>query len=477
MEEKNILLDILGQYGFTPLIAKALRFFFRNPYETLFLTDENAKIQFMDKGSEKFFGLSQGDAKGIEIKELFPHSSIPITLKTGIPVVGRIFEVKDKKGVGTVYPIINEEKIIGALGRLTFYSLEEVDRMNSEIDRLRRKLRYIEEKQQGEHSAIYTFNDIIGTSFEIRNAIEISKRISVVNTDVLIDGESGTGKELFAHSIHNFTNEKKPFVKINCPAIPFELAESELFGYEKGAFSGASSSGKSGKFEIANDGTIFLDEISSLPLSVQAKLLRVLEEREIERLGSTKLKKINIRLIAATNKDLKILVREGKFRDDLYYRVAKTIINLPPLRERSEDIPVYIDHFLRKICLSFMIEPKKIPEKVMNVFLKYNWSGNVRELINILELAILKAWKSESIYEEHLPPEIITKSLELEHKDSSNSIKKIKKEAENKEKQLIISALKETKGNKRRAAILLHMTRSVLYEKIKKYNITNISSY
>ncbi|MCX5816208.1 MAG: sigma 54-interacting transcriptional regulator [Proteobacteria bacterium] len=471
MEEKKILLDILGKYGHTPVIACALKFIFRNPYETLIVTDRNARIEFMDRGSEKFFGLSQGDARGTDIRELFPHSSIPITLENGIPIVGRIFEVKDKKGIGTVYPIIKEEKIIGALARLTFYSLEVVDRINSEMNRLRRKVSYFEEKQQGEYSALYTFNNILGISSLIKDTIEIAKRISLVNTDVLIVGESGTGKELFAHSIHDFTHGEKPFVKINCPAIPFELAESELFGYEKGAFSGALSSGKIGKFEVANNGTIFLDEISSLPLSVQAKLLRVLEEREIERLGSTKVKKISFRLIAATNKDLKILVKEGRFREDLYYRVAKTIINLPSLQERVEDIPVYLDHFLRKISLSFNIKPKKMSEKAIDASLKYNWPGNVRELINILELAMLKAWKSDKIDEEHLPFELISNSVRPINNNSNNSIKNIKKEVADKEKKLIVSALEKTKGNKRQAAIFLHMTRSALYEKIKRYNI------
>ena len=372
MKEADFLMstvtNTLGNYGFTHRITSALKFFLRNPYEALIIVDKNGRIEFMDKGSEKFFGLNQGEAKGIQIKGLIPQSSIPLALETGVPVVGRIFEVRDKKGISSCYPIIKDGRIIGALGKLTFYSLEEVNRINNELESLRTKIRYFKEKEHSEHRATYGFHDILGVSPLIRNSVEIAKKIALINTDVLILGESGTGKELFAHSTHNFHNADKKFVKVNCPAIPFELAESELFGYEKGAFSGAVSTGKPGKFEMAHNGTIFLDEISSLPLSIQPKLLRVLQEKEIERLGSTKTKKISFKFIATTNVDLKKLVEEKKFREDLYYRIAKTLIYLPPLRERIEDIPMYLNHFLEKINLSFKTDIEIITDDAMDIF-------------------------------------------------------------------------------------------------------------
>jgi len=470
MKGLEVIGATLGKYGFSRHIIAALKFFLRNPYETLIVTNADGRIEFLDRGSEKFFGLAQGEAKDLHIRELFPESSIPATLETRIPIVGRIFEIEDKKGVGSVYPLLENDKILGAVATLTFYSLEEVDRINSELGRLRRKVRYFEEKQRSEHAAIYSFGNILGTSSLMRDTIEIAKRISVLNSDVLIVGESGTGKELFAHSIHDFSLKGQSFVKINCPAIPFELAESELFGYEKGAFSGALSSGRPGKFEAANDGTIFMDEISSLPLSIQAKFLRVLQEREVQRLGSTRTRRINFRLISVTNKDLKSLVREGKFRDDLYYRVAKASIFIPPLREREEDIRLCIDHFTRTICSSFRIPPKTWTNTVLTSFLQYDWPGNVRELINVLEQTILKAW-TESTIEQHHVPGYIVSSNELPDSDKPQFVRTFKEEAAANEKAVIESTLTRTNGNKREAARILGMARSVLYNKMHRYDI------
>ena len=195
-------------------------------------------------------------------------------------------------------------------------------------------------RERQHHRALYTFDKILGRSENIRECIQLARKAALTRADVLIHGESGTGKELFAHAIHNYRDPEAPFVSVNSPAIPFELAESELFGYKKGAFSGALSGGKPGKFELANNGTLFLDEISSLPLSIQAKLLRVLEEREVQPLGDTRTRKVNFHLICATNVDLKKLVEEGKFRHDLYYRIAKITVRIDPLRKRKEDIPI-----------------------------------------------------------------------------------------------------------------------------------------
>lgn len=471
-KEMNIMFEVLGKYEFSPIVAHAFKFFLRNPYESLIIVDKNAGIQFMDRGSEKLFGLRQGAARGGDIREYVPQSGLPIALETGIPMIGRIFEVKGKKRIGSVYPIILDGRIIGAVGRLIFHSLEEVEKINNEINRLKRQINHFKEKEQTEYSPLYTFDNILGKSVRILEAVELARKVSFIDTDVLIVGNSGTGKELFAHSIHQLAHGRQPFVKVNCPTIPFELAESELFGYEKGAFSGALPSGKVGKFEMANNGTIFLDEISSLPLSIQAKLLRVLQEREIERLGGTRTKKINFRLIAATNIDLKKLVKEARFRDDLYYRMAKAIIRIPPLKERKEDIPIYVGHFLEKINQSFKTQVRKITNQAMDALLSYHWPGNVRELINILEQAVLKSWGCGEILEEHLPPEVVhhpDNTPEINRENTENM--DFKREIEEKERSLILSAIRETKGNRKKAAKLINMPRSTFYEKLKKYGI------
>jgi transcriptional regulator with PAS, ATPase and Fis domain len=347
------LLKVIGKYDVNEIVGWALRFCFRNPYESITIVDEKSCVQFMDKATEEFFDLEQGGAKGVDIRELIADSNLPRIIASGKPMIGGIWELRGIRRICSVYPLKRDGKIVGAVGRILFNSLEEIERINGEIQRLKKEIHYLKQKERKEYSALYNFDNILAVSKLMRETVQTAQTIAGLNTDVLITGESGTGKELFAHSIHNFLHADKPFIKINCPAIPFELAESQLFGYEKGAFTGARSSGQAGIFEAAENGTVFLDEISSLPLSIQAKLLRVLQEREVTRLGSTRTRKINFKSIAATNVDLRKLVGEGKFRDDLYYRVARATIIIPPLRERREDIPLYLRNFLERINDSF----------------------------------------------------------------------------------------------------------------------------
>lgn len=470
----EIISEILGKYGLNKVIAYALRFVLRNPYESCIIVDPDAKVQFMDRGSEKLFGLSQGGAKDVDIREVVAESGLPLVLDTGKPMIGRIFKVKDGKSIGSAYPIIRNNQIVGGIGRIIFHSLEELQKVTAEVSKLKREIDYLREKEQSEYRSNYEFDDIVGHSASINETVDFAKKIALVNTDVLILGESGTGKELFAHSIHTLAHKSRPFVKVNCPAIPFDLAESELFGYAQGAFSGALSSGKPGKFEMANNGTVFLDEISSLPLSIQAKLLRVLQEREIERLGSTQTVKLKFKLIAATNIDLRQLVTEGKFREDLYYRISRAIIHIPPLRERLQDIPLYVAHFLTKINQSFNTSVRITSQQTMNTLLAYRWPGNVRELIHALEQAVLKASNEGEILEKHLPSEVAHSTQSQGQRNDGNGIiasynaTKINQEAE---KERIIAAINETKGNRRKAALLLGIPRSTLYLRIKRYHI------
>lgn len=471
----NILKDVLGDYGFSPVTVWALRFFLRNPYENLVIVDKEGKIEFIDRGSEKFFGLHAGSAKGRKVTDFIPDSVLLRVLETATPVIGGVLDVQGIQRIVSAYPLKKDGSVIGGIGRLIFRSLEEVERIkriNRAMRRLKKEVKLLCEKQKDQNRAFYTFHSIVGISASIRDVVEIAKKVATIDTDVMITGESGTGKELFAQAIHNFTNPEKPFVKVNSPAIPFELAESELFGYEKGAFSGANFSGKPGKFELAHHGTIFLDEISSLPLSIQAKLLRVLQEREVERLGSTRSQRLNFRMFATTNDDLKKLVNEGKFREDLYFRIAKATIHIPPLRQRKEDIPVYVDYFLRTINERFDTHFKKLSNEALLCFMNYDWPGNVREVINVLEQSILKKWEGEEIPMRSLPPELIsTSSLKVFSPSMSipSSPKIFKKEVHEQEKKLISRTLEETRGNKRRAAFILGIPRSTLYKKLKEY--------
>jgi transcriptional regulator with PAS, ATPase and Fis domain len=466
----NMLKDMFGPYGFTPILTWALRFFLRNPYESLVIVDKAGKLRFMDRGSEKFFGLSEGGGTGSDITDFVPDSDIPKTLETGYPLIGRVLNLNGVRKISSVYPLMKDGEVIGAVGRVLFHSLDEINRINRKMDRLKREVKSLRESQRHKHVALYTIKDILGASAAIKEAIDMAKKIAMIDTDVLIIGESGTGKELFVQAIHNFVNPERPFVRVNSPAIPFELAESELFGYEKGAFSGADATGKPGKFELANNGTIYLDEVLSLPLSIQAKLLRVLQEREVERLGGTQIKKVHFRMVTSSSEDLKRAVAEGKFREDLYYRIAKATIYIPPLRERKEDIPVYVNYFLDAINKQFGTHFKGFSDEALDCLATYGWPGNVRELINVLEQAVLKKWKGKQIPLDCLPVELIEPSSS-KSSFPSNAFKKEMKETE---KELILKALEKAKGNKRRAAALLGISRSTLYNKMEKLKSRSI---
>ena len=463
----NVLQEVLGPYGYSSTLTWALRFFLRNPYESLIITDEHGRVTFMDRGSEKFFGLAPGGAMGRKMIEFIPHSDIPKTLETGYPLIGSVLPIKGARKISSVYPLIKKGEVIGAIGRVIFHSFEELNRISRKLARLEREVQTLRKRQQDKHLALYTFNDILGESKALADTIELAKKIGMIDTDVLIVGESGTGKELFSQAIHNYVSPERPFVRVNCPAIPFELAESELFGYEKGAFSGANTSGKKGKFELAHNGSIYLDEVVSLPLAIQAKLLRVLQEREIEKLGGTKVKKVKFRVIAASNANLRKALADGRFREDLYFRLAKATITIPPLRERKEDIPIYIDYFLKAINRQFGTRFKRVSDAALSCLTDYIWPGNVRELINMLEQTVLKKWEGEEIPLASLPKELVEASSGKSHSLS----KEYKKGINETEKTLILNALKETNGIKRSAASLLGISRSSLYNKLRNMEL------
>ncbi|KNZ68997.1 Fis family sigma-54 specific transcriptional regulator [Thermincola ferriacetica] len=307
---------------------------------------------------------------------------------------------------------------------------------------------------------------IIGESEVIKNLKRTVEKAAKSDSTILIQGESGVGKEMIALAVHNLSSRRnKPFIGINCAALPELLLESELFGYEEGAFTGARKGGKLGKFELAEGGTILLDEIGDLPLSMQAKLLRVLQEREFERVGGTSTIKLNVRVMAATNRDLRKLAQEGKFRIDLFYRLNVLPISVPPLRARTEDIPLLIGHFIEKLTKDKNISPKIVADETLELLLKYDWPGNVRELENIIERAIYLT-EGNVIREDCLPPHV----RELKGY-SGQTIKPIKEAVREIEKQLITEALKATKGNKVMAAKLLGITRVTLYQKLKEFNL------
>jgi Nif-specific regulatory protein len=311
----------------------------------------------------------------------------------------------------------------------------------------------------------YDFSNIIGTSGPVRQVYEQVAQVAATNTTVLIRGESGTGKELIAHAIHyNSLRAKKPFVKVSCAALPESLIEAELFGYEKGAFTGAEQR-KKGRFELAEGGTLFLDEIGDVNLSTQVKLLRVLQEREFERVGGTETIKVNVRLIAATNKDMEQAIQQGAFREDLYYRLNVFTIFVPPLRDRKADLLLLADHFLEKFSREHGKSIKRISTPAIDMLVSYHWPGNVREMENALERAVLMC-EGQVIHAHHLPPSLQTA-------EASGTVTRVSlaDAVVAYEKDLIQDALKTTRGNRAKAARLLDATERILNYKIKKYAV------
>jgi len=312
----------------------------------------------------------------------------------------------------------------------------------------------------------YEFQDIIGKSPKLQVVFELIRTIAPTRSTVLIEGESGTGKELVARAIHETSLRSDcPFIALACGALPETLIESELFGYEKGAFTGAVSQ-KKGKIELADGGTLFLDEIGDIDLKTQVDLLRFLQEREFRRLGGADVIKVDVRIIAATNRDLKQLVSEGKFRDDLYYRINVFTITIPPLRERREDIPLLVTHFIEKHRIETGKNIERISESALQVLMDYDWPGNVRQLENAIEHAVVIT-QGNIIQPESLPKLNISKSEKEEEILKSDTTKSL----EEVEKQHIINVLKETNNNISQAAEILGINRVTLYRKIKEYGI------
>ncbi|ABB14428.1 sigma-54-dependent Fis family transcriptional regulator [Carboxydothermus hydrogenoformans] len=336
------------------------------------------------------------------------------------------------------------------------------------LKKTRGEAEFYRNKYEMENRKKYYLDGITGQTEKIIEVKKLIEKAAMSDGNVLIQGESGVGKEIAARTIHYLSERAdKPFVAINCAAIPENLLESELFGYEEGAFTGAKRGGKAGKIEQADGGTLFLDEIGDMPLSMQVKLLRFIQNREFERIGSNTPRKVDIRIIAATNQPLAKLVKEGRFRMDLYYRLNVFNINIPPLRERRDDIPLLVNRFMNEFCERRKMAPKIVTSEAMNILMNYSWPGNIRELQNVIERAYYLA-EGNLIKPEHLPAQLTSKALSGERITKITTFKEAVAEVE---KKLIIEGLKATNYNKLACAKLLGIPRATLYQKIKEYGI------
>jgi Nif-specific regulatory protein len=352
-------------------------------------------------------------------------------------------------------------KFLGVVGSM----IAQAVKVRRLIDADRQRLVDENVHLQHELKERYDFSNLVGTSGPMRQVYQQITQVAPTNTTALLRGESGTGKELIAHAIHySSPRASKPFISVSCGALPHELIESELFGYEKGAFTGAETT-KKGRFELADGGTLFLDEIGELSLATQVKLLRVLQEREFERLGSTKSIRVDLRLIAATNKDLEKAINNGEFREDLYYRLNVFAIFVPPLRERMPDVLLLADHFLEKFARDHGKSVKRISTPAIDMLTSYHWPGNVRELANAIERAVVVC-DAEVVHAHHLPP-----TLQTAEATGTASKLTLQGTLAAVEKDTLQDALKSARGNRAKAARLLGTTERIFNYRVRRYSI------
>lgn len=347
-------------------------------------------------------------------------------------------------------------------------NVTEITRANNELKHFKELSAYLKDEIERKENLPPPMGSIIGHNMNFVNVLRVASKAAPTNVPICITGESGTGKEVIANAIHySSLRATKPFIKINCAAIPETLLESELFGYEQGAFTGAKTGGKAGKFEMANGGTVFMDEIGDMPLVMQAKLLRVLQEYEVERVGGNKKIKLDFRLITATNKDLFELIEQGSFREDLYYRLNVIPINLPPLRERREDIMMLANTFLSEFCQRYD-RRLSFSDEVIEIFLNYSWPGNIRELRNCVERAAILT-STEVISADQIPVKM-SKSTSTSAKIEVNEYN-LSEIVGNIEKDVILAAIQKCGNNKTKAIESLGISRRAFYQKLEKYGI------
>ncbi|MEJ9230513.1 sigma 54-interacting transcriptional regulator [Peribacillus butanolivorans] len=434
-------------------------------YDGLVMVDTEGYVQMLSHAYADFLGVDQESSIGKHVTEIIENTRMHLVAKTGKQEVAELQKIKDNYIIATRSPILKQGKIVGAVGKILFKNVGQFTALSKRVNLLEIELKKYKGDFRERNKASYTFDHIMGKSPALIE-VKVQARIAAKSdSNVLILGESGTGKELFAHSIHNESRRAMGvFVKVNCAAIPAELLESELFGYEEGSFTGAKKGGKAGKFEAADGGTIFLDEIGELPLHMQVKLLRVLQEKEIERVGSTGSVQIDVRVIAATNRNLEEMVSKGEFRLDLYYRLKVMQIHVPSLRKRLEDVEILVNYFVEKYQNLMKKRVQSMSDQALRLLRLYKWPGNIRELENIIERALNIVEEEEMIDSKHLPEEITG------HKELV-PIRTLAEVMEETERATIFSCLEMTSGNKSETAKRLGVSRTTLYEKMNKYGL------
>jgi PAS domain S-box-containing protein len=429
--------------------------------------DCEGRIIYINDTYARFLGIDPKAEIGKHATEVVANSRLHIVAETGQMEINYPHQFKEHGFLVHRVPIKENGRVIAVVGLVLFDSASTASRLAEQVSYLESKVHLYENELLSLRSTRYTMDSIVAVSKSMAALKRQAMKAAATGLPVVIVGESGTGKELFAQAVHNASPRKfHPFVRVNCAAIPRELFESELLGYDQGAFTGAKASGKPGKIELAHHGSLFLDEIGDLPLEMQPKLLRVLEEKDFERVGGTKLVKSDFRLLAATNHNLEDMLAENRFRTDLFYRLNVITLQLPPLRERREDILPIARHLLNQIAHDCGLTEVTLSPQAEDFLVNHDWPGNVRELSNVLERAVHYAERDRVEFAD-LPRYLFKEGRAPVH-DRPKSLRTVQHAAE---RDAIRQALETTGYNKARAARMLGIHRSLFYKKIKKYGI------
>ncbi len=436
--------------------------------DAIVIVNINKEVEYWSAGAERIYGIPFKDIHQKKISQFFKKEDLKLLeiLDTKQPVYNVYHQPRqDKHVLISSSPIFDEAgSLIGAIS--IDQDITHTVKLNEKLTLKTTELQKVKQ-QYNLQEYVGPFSEIIGYSSAIQNTKNLALKVAKTDATVLIQGESGVGKELFAQGIHDASLRKgESFIPINCGAVPDALFESEFFGYEKGAFTGAHKDGKPGKVEMAHNGTLFLDEIGMLPLDMQVKLLRVLQEREVWRIGGHVSKDVNIRIVAATNSDLEDMVKKGTFREDLYYRLNVVTLKIPPLRERAGDIAALMQEFIDEYCAKYSREVPVLSDGALEVFTNYVWPGNIRELRNIVERMVI--FNDQATIDAADIIDIFPRKVTIQEENEKRGLDE---EMEQLEKNRITEALMETFGNKSAAAKKLGMSRVSLYNKIKKYKI------
>lgn len=432
--------------------------------EGVLIIDSNSYVTYVNDAYTKITGVSYEDIIGKKLRDVRKGARLPEVLETGKEILRVLRKEKNIEYFVNMYPIILEDQTVGGISIVT--AIDDAYYLSQRLEELKNKNKSLLKTIQYSNRAKYTFEDIVATSHSSIKTKELAMKISKTDNTVLLQGETGCGKELYAQAIHNMSPRRHhPFIAINCATLSSNLLESELFGYEKGAFTGANKDGKIGLFQLADKGTLFLDEVSEIEYPLQAKLLRVLQEQTIRKIGGTKEIKINVRIICACNVDLLKYANEGKFRKDLYFRISTFPIFIKPLRERKEDIPDLIEEILKNISIKLK-RKITISTKAVEILINYDWPGNIRELKNVLEFSATFA-ENGIIQLEHLPEIIQNKFINILNNNMKS--KKLSEKVKEFEKREVENALKlfgNTLEGKKKAAKYLGISLASLYNKL-----------